>query len=87
MITLYERKTRYANDYCEFVADTEADIVNAEQTIKKLLGRPAGIHSNIFVIKTGEKYFRDNEGNWNKAGDASGSSSNISQAIAPTFCL
>lgn len=21
MITLYERKTRYANNYCEFVAD------------------------------------------------------------------
>lgn len=69
MITLYERKTRYANDYYEFVADTEADIANAEQTIKELLGRPAGIHSNIFVIKTGEKYFRDNEGNWNKAGE------------------
>ena len=68
MITLYERKTRYANDYYEFVADTEADITNAEQTIKERLGRPAGIHSNIFVIKTGEKYFRDNEGNWNKAG-------------------
>ena len=68
MITLYERKTRYANDYYEFVADTEADIANAEQTIKELLGRPAGIHSNIFVIKTGEKYFRDSEGNWNKAG-------------------
>ena len=70
MITLYERKTRYANDYYEFVADTEADIANAEQTIKELLGRPAGIHSNIFVIKTGEKYFRDSEGNWNKAGES-----------------
>ena len=34
------------------------DIVNAEQTIKELLGRPAGIHSNIFVIKTGEKIFQ-----------------------------
>ena len=76
MITLYERKTRYANDYYEFVADTEADIVNAEQTIKELLGRPAGIHSNIFVIKTGEKYFRDNEGNWNKAGES---------IVEPTF--
>lgn len=76
MITLYERKTRYANDYYEFVADTEADIVNAEQTIKELLGRPAGIHSNIFVIKTGEKYFRDNKGNWNKAGES---------IVEPTF--
>ena len=76
MITLYERKTRYANDYYEFVADTEADIVNAEQTIKELLGRPAGIHSNIFVIKTGEKYFRDNEGNWNKVGKSN---------VEPTF--
>ena len=69
MITIYKRKTRYANDYYEFVADTEADIASAEQTIKELLGRPAGIHSNIFVIKTGEKYFRDKEGNWNKAGE------------------
>ena len=68
MITIYKRKTRYANDYYEFVADSEADIANAEQTVKELLGRPAGIHSNIFVIKTGEKYFRDSEGNWNKAG-------------------
>ena len=32
MITLYERKTRYANDYYEFVADTKADIVNADHT-------------------------------------------------------
>lgn len=76
MITLYERKTRYANDYYEFVADTEDDITNAEQTITELLGRPAGIHSNIFVIKTGEKYFRDNEGNWNKVGKA---------IVEPTF--
>ena len=31
MITLYERKTRYANDYYEFVADTEADVENAQR--------------------------------------------------------
>ena len=68
MITVFKKHSKYADSVYEFIADNETDITNAETTTRTLLGHAAGIHSMIHVVSSGNKYFRDSNGNWNKFG-------------------